>query len=386
MDPVMKHEDHGSLSQYYNDLKDGMRRPAPEPVTVKVSGGMMPDRVHPGALAFRHAAAQQAKCLAKDCHKHMLLDIYCKILPLDQDYIDGHRGQMSADIDHMLAGKGMDATQYLTSCYEATKAPLVEFMLRVGNQIGDQFMEDANATLADAPAKGIDAPKPEAPSIEDKEIQSQLVDVSQDKEYESFIDKLKQKTIDKVVSDVSKIIAGKKEEQAMTFTTNPTPAAAGDDAQVESTTSVGADYITKRMIKEHIEQLPDDGVDQILGMAIREATLNQIDVCFKQPGSTFREYSNRVFLGKGYVISEASVTTFLEEMSDRYKKLMTQVADKKAEDSKKLADHIEQWKQDGEDEVDALKKSIGASQQKSNDTILRSTFGDKVVDQAGGKK
>lgn len=367
MDPVMKHEDHGSLSQYYNDLKDDMRRPAPEPVTVKVSGGMMPDRVHPGALAFRHAAAQQAKCLAKDCHRHMLLDIYCKILPLDQDYIDGHRGQMSADIDHMLAGKGMDATQYLTSCYEATKAPLVEFMLRAGNQIGDQFMEDANATLADAQAKGIDAPKPEAPSVEDKEIQSQLVDVSEDKEYQSFIDKLKQKTIDKVVSDVSKIIAGKKEEQAMTFTTNPTPAAAGDDAQVESTTSVGADYITKRMIKEHIEQLPDDGVDQILGMAIREATLNQIDVCFKQPGSTFREYSNRVFLGKGYVISEASVTTFLEEMNNQQKLTAKEAADKTADASKEVAEGIEHWKKSSEAEAEALKQSIGDGKQKDSD-------------------
>lgn len=374
MDPVMKHEDHGSLSQYYNDLKDDMRRPAPEPVTVKVSGGMMPDRVHPGALAFRHAAAQQAKCLAKDCHKHMLLDIYCKILPLDQDYIDGHRGQMSADIDHMLAGKGMDATQYLTSCYEATKAPLVEFMLRAGNQIGDQFMEDANATLADAQAKGIDAPKPEAPSVEDKEIQSQLVDVSEDKEYQSFIDKLKQKTIDKVVSDVSKIIAGKKEEQAMTFTTNPTPAVAGDDAQVESTTSVGADYITKRMIKEHIEQLPDDGVDQILGMAIREATLNQIDVCFKQPGSTFREYSNRVFLGKGYVISEASVTTFLEEMNNQQKLAAKEAADKTADASKEVAEGIEHWKKSSEAEAEALKQSIGDGKQRGSD------------DGAGGKK
>lgn len=367
MDPIMKHEDHGSLSQYYNDLKDDMRRPAPEPVTVKVSGGMMPDRVHPGALAFRHAAARQAKCLAKDCYKHMLLDIYCKILPLDQDYIDGHRGQMSADIDHMLAGKGMDATQYLTSCYEATKAPLVEFMLRAGNQIGDQFMEDANATLADAQAKGIDAPKPEAPSVEDKEIQSQLVDVSEDKEYQSFIDKLKQKTIDKVVSDVSKIIAGKKEEQAMTFTTNPTPAAAGDDAQVESTTSVGADYITKRMIKEHIEQLPDDGVDQILGMAIREATLNQIDVCFKQPGSTFREYSNRVFLGKGYVISEASVTTFLEEMNNQQKLTAKEAADKTADASKEVAEGIEHWKKSSEAEAEALKQSIGDGKQKDSD-------------------
>lgn len=414
MDP--KFDNSGtSLSQFYNDLKADMNKPAPNPM-MKVSGGMMGDHMHPGAHQFRHQASIQANKLANDCHKHMILDIYMKVLPLDQDYVCGHHGQMSQDIDNMLASKGMNATQYLTSCYEATKAPLLEFLLRSGNLIARQFKEKADETLKDAQDKNIEVPAPEAPKADSNEVQEQLVDVKQDPEYVNFIDKLKEKTINKIVSDVSKIISDKKEEKSMTFDTSGT-SIADAEAQVESTTSVAMNYLQKKMMiergefnelggknraqgltkkddkKEKDEKpsgrkrwLEDDMVtpngsnrskkndskaqsllnqlesadvtEQMLGLAIREATLNEINTCFKQTGTSFREYANRIRLGKGYVITESAIQAFTEELSEKTKQAVNEVAAKKAENATKVAEALEQDKKDEKAATEKIKDSV----------------------------
>jgi len=310
-----------SLTQFYDDLKGGIDKSdmPPAPPMMKVSPGRGHNLAHhPGAMAWRSMAAHHCDQLKDDCRKHILLDIYCKILPLDDDYKCGHHGQMAGDIDAMLANKGCTASQYLTSAYESTHAPLLEFVLRSTNKIGALYMEAANEKLKDAQEKDVELPPPEAPSVEDEDISSQLVDVKKDTEYENFIDKLKEKTVNKIVSDVSKIIAGKKEEKDMTFSTTPI---ADQEAATESTVSIGVNYIQKRLMQEHVEELTESQQEDLIGMAIREATLNEMDTVFKLPGSTFREFASRIRLGHGSIITESAIGVFMEDGTQRYEPL-----------------------------------------------------------------
>lgn len=308
------------LTQFYDNLKGDLDKGSSPvgPQMMRVSPGMGHGmRNHPGAFAWSQMASKHCDHLKDDCRKHILLDIYCKILPLDDDYKCGHHGQMVGDVDAMLANKGCTATQYLTSAYESTHAPLLEFILRSTDKIGALYMEAANEKLKDAQEKDIELPPPEAPSIEDEDVASQLVDVKKDTEYENFIDKLREKTVNKIVSDVSKIIAGKKEEKEMTFSTSP----ADQEAATESAVSVGVNYIQKRLLQGNVEHLTEAAQDNVIGMAIREATLNEMDTVFDLPGTTFREFANRIRMGRGTIITESVISTFMEDGTQRYEPL-----------------------------------------------------------------
>lgn len=301
--------DTPNLTQFYDDLKNKLdQNQAPSTNAIRVGGNPI-DGISqtPGALAWRTQANRECEKLKDDCRKHILLDIYCKILPLDNDYIDGHRSQMKDDVDGMLGSKGMTATKYLTSCFESTNAPLLEFILRSTENIGRGFMEESDATLKDAQANDISIPAPEA-DIDSKEIEDQLVDVKGDSEYETFIDKLKEKTVNKIVADVSKIINNKNEENNMTFDPKPV-----DDveAATESTVSAGINYLEHKLLVEKVDVTPEM-TENIIGLAIRESTLNQMDVVFKQPYSDFRNFSSRIRLGKGVVINESAISYMKE--------------------------------------------------------------------------
>ncbi|MCM1230754.1 MAG: hypothetical protein NC489_11520 [Ruminococcus flavefaciens] len=308
------------LTQFYDDLKGGMSKDVPSgPNLMRVTPGMGHHMSnHPGAVAWRNMAAHHCDHLKDDCRKHILLDIYCKILPLDDDYKCKHHGQMAGDIDAMLANKGCTASQYLTSAYESTHAPLLEFVLRSTNKIGELYMEAANDKLKDAQEKDIELPPPEAPTVDDEDVSNQLVDVKKDTEYENFLDKLKEKTVNKIVADVSKIIAGKKEEKEMTFTTS---SPSDKEASMESAVSVGVDYIQKRLMQENVDHLTEAAQDDVIGMAIREATLNELDIVFDLPGSSFREFATRVRMGRGSIITESAITGILEDGTQRYEPL-----------------------------------------------------------------
>lgn len=290
------------LTQFYDDLKAGIAKEHHHH-----HGGMMHhvggpgDMFNPGATVWRNKAAKEAECLKDKCYKHFLVDIYCKISPLDADYVDGHHGQMCGDVDSMLAGKDMTATQYLTSCYEATHAPFIAWLLRAGENAAKQYMEDADAELKDAQEKGIDLPDPKPAAVEDEDVKEQLVDVKSDTEYDTFVDKLKQKTVNKIVADVSKIISDKKEEKGMTFDTKSTD----EMGAMESTVSVALDYIQSKVFTE-AGNVTDDQAEEVMGMAIREATLNQLDVAFGLPHTSFREYATRIRLGHGYIVTESA--------------------------------------------------------------------------------
>ena len=275
----------------------------------------------PGASAWRNQAAQERDKLKEGCSKKILLDIYCKILPLDSDYIDGNQGQMSSDVDSFLANKKSTAVQYLKSAYEKTNAPLLEFVIRSIDTIGVQFMKEANETLKDAQENNVRIPAPES-DVNNQETENQLVDITKDTEYGGsggFIEKLKEKTVNKIVADVSKIIADKKEENEMTF--NPKPS---DGAVTESTVSVGIDYINQKLWKENV-QMPAAMQEEMIGLAIRESTLNQLDLVFDQPYGEFKQFASRMRYGKGVLINESAVTYFKEaadpEVAKRFEPL-----------------------------------------------------------------
>lgn len=314
-------EKRKSLTNLYDDLKSEMDKdPSTEPAFTSVTG---PDAIS-NASNWMNKANIEANKLRDHCHKQILLDIYCKILPLDDDYKNGNQGEIKADINAMLSNKGLSATQYLQSCSDATKAPLVEFVLRAGDIIANQFLEDAKETLDDAKKNDISVPDPEA-DVEDPEIEEQLVDVKQDGEYENFIDELKKKTINKIVNDVSKIITDKKEEQNMIFDPKPL---SDEIMAAESTVSVGLNYLNNSLLKENIS-LDERLEEEMIGMAIRESTLNIMDLVFKQPGSDFKNYFNRIKYGKGVLINESAKTYFIENSEQpqgkRYEPLYKEV-------------------------------------------------------------
>ena len=298
-----------NLTQFYDDLKQKLNNDN-MPTTPVMKVGMQPGgfNASPNALAWRNKAAHHAHHLKDDCCKQLLVNLYCKILPLDKEFIDGHQGMMKNDIDCMLANKGMTATQYLTSCYESTKAPLLEYILRSVNNIGKLYMEEAEEVLKDAQANDEAIPEPEVPSTEDEPIKSQLVEVESDTEYDNFVEELKKRTIDKIVDDVTKIINDKKEESDMTFDTTPI---ADVEEKMESTTSIALNYIQKKLMKENTE-ITSDTYNELIAMAIRESTLNQFDIVFRQPDGQFREFASRIRFGKGNIINESAVNYFKE--------------------------------------------------------------------------
>lgn len=282
-----------SLTSFYNDLKSELAEDKP-----KVTNTLP---LNP--TIWRNKVCKERDKLSEECCKHILLDIYCKILPLDQDYVDGHRGQMRNDIDSFLKDKNMSATQYLTSSYGKTNAPLLEFILRSTDLIGTNFYKEADEQLKEAQKNG-DVINPPESDVNDKETENQLVDIKTDTEYQTFIDKLKEKTINKIVTDVSKIITDKKEEKEMAFEPKTT-------AVEESTVSVGIDYINKYLLKESVELDPSMR-DEMIGFAIRESTLNQLDIVFRQPYSELKQFSNKIRFGKGVLINESTINYFKE--------------------------------------------------------------------------
>lgn len=298
-----------TLSQFYDDLKS--RMDAPSGAENKIT--RIQSDPSAGATMFSkpsdHFHMKSLKCrdkLVDDCRKHIIVDIYCHICPLDQSYIQGHQGMMKQDVDNMLAGKDMTATQYLTSAYEKTRAPLLEYLLWGTEAIGRQYMEDAVKKEKEADENGISLPEPDEVNTDNKEVAQQLVDVKQDSEYENFMDQLKAKTVKKIVTDVSKLINDKKEEQSMEF--NPAASqeklAEEDDGAVEeSVFSACMDYLT-RGIGPMMESVEDP--DILMGLSIREATLNELDRCFQMEGSDLIRSKRRIGLGKGYIVNESA--------------------------------------------------------------------------------
>lgn len=303
------------LTQFYDTLKSNLDSSTVPNTPSMIKVGSFKDFDHPGAEMFRRKAIRCRDELEDKCAKHIIIDLYCRILPLDQNYIDSNHGRMCQDVTSMLDNKGMTASQYLTSCSEKTKAPLLEFVQRSIKNIGKAYMEEANEELKTAQETDGEVVAPTTPDPEtDEDIQNQLVDIKDDIEYDSFVDTLKKKTIDKIVADVSKIINDKKEEQDMTFDPNPEATISDAEAATESTLSVGINYLQSKLMKENVE-VTDVMNEQMMGLAIREATLNQLDCVFKQPYSDFKSFASAIRFNKGVLINESAVNYFIENSS-----------------------------------------------------------------------
>ena len=297
-----------TLANMYDDIKSSIDKPAP---TYAFNVGK--DLNNPQAVQWTNIATRESDKLADSCAKKILLDIYCKIVPLDSDFVNGNRGMMKQDVDAFLNNKNMSATQYFTSCYEKTKSPLLEFVLRSCNNIGRKFMEDAKETLKDAQKNDLSIPPPNAdPDSEDTENQLGDVIGTKDKpadmEYEEFIDKIKKKTIKRVISEVSDLINNKKYSKD----TDTNLADVNNDLPMEeSSVSIAADWLTKQLWNEN--GLSDNQVEMIIGSAIREATFNIIDSAFQQPFSDMRNYRTNIRLGKGIVVNESAINYIREQ-------------------------------------------------------------------------
>ena len=299
-----------SLTDFYNNLKSKLDNVddtnSNSPVRL-IDVGKGKNSV--GANQWNQMANKERENLQNNCCKKILLNIYCNVIPLDPDYVDGNQGKMKSDLDAFLDKKGMSASKYLTACYEKTHAPLLGYLLHSSNIIGSNFMKEAKETLETAQENGEKLAPPES-NVENQETQDQLVDVGKDPEYQTFIDRLKEKTINKIVTDVSKIISDKREEKEMTF--NPTPAV--DNTMGESVFVGGMDYLNKKMFDEHVN-VDNHIQEEMIGLAIRESTLNIIDTVFTQPIFESKEILKNIFEGKGVVMNEAAVT-YLKESAE----------------------------------------------------------------------
>lgn len=294
----------GDLKTFYDDLKSEKNRLDRGNAPVVHTN---PINTRLGALEWRKKATDVAQDLSNDCAKHIICDIYCKILPFDDDYKCGHQGMIKQDVDDMLASKGMTGTQYLQSCANATGAPTCEYVLNMTNLIGKQFLEEANDDLKEANDKNIDIPSPTKPDVEtDQQIQTQLIDIQEDPNYSTFIDKLKKKTVDKIVSDVSKLITDKKHDKDMAFDPKTS-----EDAAMESVTAIALNSIQQVFMKESVNS--DPVFEDILGLAIRESTLNMMNECFKQSQTDMKSFKSRMRFGNGVVITESAISALMEE-------------------------------------------------------------------------
>lgn len=258
----------------------------------------MPLSSNPKLHAYRQDITADVDNFKEKCAKHILLDIYMKVLPFDDDYCKNNRGLIVNDLDKYLVSKNTSGLQYLKSSQESTKAPLLEFVVRSINNIATEYYENATDELKKNSDEGIDVPPEPIPDDEDS-IENQLVDIKKDSEYEDFIEKLKKKTINKIVTDISELLKDKKEEKDMTF-----------NVKTESTAfTVAMEYITEWCMKNKNEA---NSSDDAIGLAIRESVLNDFDTIFKQRPVSLNEYATRLRFGKGIVINESSLGEVVE--------------------------------------------------------------------------
>ena len=159
-----------------------------------------------------------------------------------------------------------------------------------------------------AEENNINPPEPKA-DLSDENVDSQIVPIKDDMEYESFMQTLKKKTIDKIVKDVSSIINSKKEEKDMEFDSDNSNSEDNPELK-ESAVFEAMNRINNILLKENRTM----DTDSILGVAIREATLNELDRVFNQSSGNFKEYASNLRFNKGYIITESFITENSEEV------------------------------------------------------------------------
>ena len=296
------------LSQYYDMIKNGE-----DPSIINSDSSSFTPRIHHHIhdhddFDWKNKVMDNYHNLKNDCAKHILVDIYFHSLPLDHDYKCKNMGMIKQDVDKMLQNKDMDATQYLTSCYEKTKAPLLNYIIRSIDEIGKRYLEDASQALANSKNQNgnIDQ-SPEIKNPDNEEVKSQLIDVKKNPEYNMFMKELTDNTKEKIVNDTVGIINAKKEEKKMEFG-KPVE---NNEVKNESTIVCGMDYLQK-ILWEHADII-ESNQEELLGIVIRESTLNQLDVVFKQNGQYVEDFYKKLWKNQGVLINESVKNLFIHE-------------------------------------------------------------------------
>ena len=223
-----------NLVDFYNDLKSQMDPKAQDTEIQNRSKEV-----------WRNNMVTKRDNLVDNCAKRIIVDIYHHTLPLDDQYKDCNPEMISDDVGSMLDKKNMTPMQYFKSAYDQTHAPLLEFVIRSLNEIGRQYQEDAMEDLKDKEEKGL--PLTAADPNEDK-VDSQLLEIKNDSEYEAFMDALKKKTIDKIVSDVSSLIDDKKESGDMEFNSDETSDSDTEEPKLESVVVNAVNYLARQKL------------------------------------------------------------------------------------------------------------------------------------------
>mgnify|MGYP007024724519 CR=1 FL=1 len=221
-----------NLVDFYNDLKSQMD---PKSQDTEIQNR--------SKEVWRNNMVTKRDNLVEDCAKRIIIDIYHHTLPLDDQYKDCNQQMVSDDVGSMLDKKNMTPMQYFKSAYEKTHAPLLEFVIRSINEIGRQYQEDATEDMKDKEEKGL--PLVAVDPNEDK-VDSQLLEIKGDSEYEAFMDALKQKTINKIVSDVSSLIDDKKETGDMEF--NSDDSSNDNEPALESVVVNAVNYLARQKL------------------------------------------------------------------------------------------------------------------------------------------
>ena len=276
--------------------------------------------------------------LKNKCCKHFILDIYCRTVPLDHDYVCKNKRMLSDDIDIFLDKKKMSPLEYLTAAKDETKAPLLQHLLDESDMLTHDYYEKAYKEMTENEKRGIKV-KVNEPTVEDQaDLDRSLVDTTEDSEYKQFVQTLKEKTRDKIIKDVTNLIEAKDADKDLEFKPGEgdkpnkkmqdeleqkakakaraefRPEEEEDEkVKKESVLLQCMDFGSKKFLKEEIEMTPELN-EQMIGLAIRESTLCNIDKVFKMRNHTeeLQKLSTNLFLNKGFVFNKENLNKLIK--------------------------------------------------------------------------
>ena len=280
--------DTNELSTFYTNLKKSLADPNPIAVPAPTDNMVM------------HKMIDNRDKLKDDCCKHLVLNLYCKVLPLDQDWIRGNMGQMQNDVNSMLAKRNMNGIQYMTACKESTKAPMFEFVLRSVDLIGSTYMEEAKSEAEEE--KKITGKNTMPKDADVNSVKDMTKDIEEDTEVKAATEAIKEKTKNQIVEDVSKTIINSKNDDSMEFRTKN-----------ESAFNTAMEYFQGRLARANVEITESADMEEMIGMCIREATWYEINRAFNQIPVDFKKYADSINMGSGIVVNTESVNAFITE-------------------------------------------------------------------------
>lgn len=289
------------LMNTYEQLRQRYDEPMGGPNPVQQSKPLIRsvNPTNPKMHAFRSQLSKEGERMREECCKRILLDIYMRTLPLDEDYVRGNMGMFRDDIDRMLTSRGMTALQYFQSAYNETKAPLLEYVLRSVDAVVGEFREDAEIGRVEADKRNMNLP---VPTVAEEDIERAVADITSDAEYENFIEVLKKKTIDRIVDDVSRII-----ERDPITPAKPTPIAPRANLSVESASpfEVAMNHAVKLMTKINPDKTGAD--DPVLATAMRESCMYTIGMVMGLEDGNMKQFESKLSLNKGVLITESGI-------------------------------------------------------------------------------